>query len=122
MVTPQTAGSGGVWITAAIFGLVRAAWVSPERPPFRPHTTKAPTARKAASLTTNSAAIARMRPSWCSFGLMRRVPKAMAKAASTRAIASENEADGRVAVSRAVSNDATTVRSVVETALSCRAT
>ncbi len=38
--------------------------------------------------------MARIRPFWCSLGLMRRVPNAMAKAASPSAIAREKRAEG----------------------------
>ena len=70
-------------ITAAMRGLVAPACASSPRPPKSPQTTKAPTARKATSLTTDSTAMARISPSCCSVGSIRRVPNAMAKAAST---------------------------------------
>ena len=62
VVTTQTAGSGGVWMTAAILGLDCAASVRATIPPFNLQTTKTPTARNATSLTINSTAMARMRP------------------------------------------------------------
>ena len=46
VVTPQTAGSGRVWMTEAIFGFDCAAWVRSPMPPLSPQTTKAPTAEK----------------------------------------------------------------------------
>ena len=46
---------------------------------------KIPTARKAASLTRDSKAMAATRPSWRSLASMWRVPKRMVKMASSRA-------------------------------------
>ena len=63
VVTPQTAGSGGVWMTAAILGLDCAISVRATIPPLSRQTTKTPTARNATSLTIDSTAMARMRPS-----------------------------------------------------------
>ena len=57
-------------------------------PPNSPQVTKAPTARKASSLTTDSTAMAATRPSWRSVLSRWRVPKAMVKPASTSAISS----------------------------------
>jgi hypothetical protein len=47
-----------------------------------------PTARKAMSLTTASAAIASIRPSWCSVASMWRVPNSQAKIAIPMAMIS----------------------------------
>ena len=58
-------------------------------PANRPQVTKAPTARKASSLTTDSVAIAATMPSWRSVLSRWRVPKAIVKPASTRASSSE---------------------------------
>ena len=44
-----------------------------------------PTARKAMSLTIDSAAIASINPSWCSVASMWRVPNSTAKAAIDKA-------------------------------------
>src|SRR5271166_188065 len=93
VVTPHTAGSGGVWMTAAMLGYDCATWVRSAMPPFRPQMTNAPTARNATSLTIDSTAIA-----------------------------NETEVEGAPGVSVPLSREATTVRSVVETALSCSAT
>ncbi len=51
-------------------------------PSYMPQTTKAPTARKASSLTVDSAAMVSIRPLWRSPTAIRRVPKAMANRAS----------------------------------------
>ena len=57
-------------------------------PPATPHTTKAPTAMSAASLTTASSAIAMTRPWWRSSASTVRVPKSTVKTASPPATSS----------------------------------
>ena len=61
VVTNQLAGSGAEVSTGAMRGL-SASRVSSPKPPNRPQTTKAPTARNATSLTTDSTAMARISP------------------------------------------------------------
>ncbi|MNJ67299.1 hypothetical protein D3C77_634620 [compost metagenome] len=53
------------------------------KPLKRPKVTKAPTARNARSLTSDSKAIARTMPRWCSVTSRLRVPKTMENNAST---------------------------------------
>ncbi len=55
-------------------------------PPNRPQVTKMPMARNASSLTTDSSAIAATMPSWRSEASRCRVPKAIVKPASSRAM------------------------------------
>ena len=121
VVVSQLAGSGGARITAAMRGSAAPARNSSPRPPNSPQTTKAPTARKATSLTTDSTEIARISPSWCSVGSIRRVPNAMAKAASRKATARSKAAVGAPGVSRPYSNESTTIRIVWVIDLSCSA-
>ena len=70
--------------------------MKPDSPPNIAKITNNPTARKAASLTSDSAAIASIKPSWCSVASIWRVPKRTAKAASasamTRAVSRPNTA------------------------------
>ena len=64
-------------------------WTRSKNPPKPPNTekmTKKPTARKAASLTRDSAATATIRPSWCSVASMWRVPNRTANVAIVRAM------------------------------------
>ena len=55
-------------------------------PPNIEKTTKKPTVRKAASLTSDSAATATIRPSWCSVASMWRVPNRTANVAIVSAM------------------------------------
>ena len=91
-------------------------------PSNRPQQTKMPTARKATSLTTDSAAIAATSPSWRSLVSRCRVPKATVKPASTRAmysVLSRHHGTCAIAVSP---GSAVSSASPLAIALSCSAT
>ena len=77
---------------------------------------------KAASLTTLSMEIAIMRPSLCSVALIWRVPKAMAKPASTMATPIDTfAADDWCTSERPASRESSTVASEIEIAFNCSA-
>ena len=75
----------GACSSRAASGTARARSSSGPGPPNSANTTYRPTARKATSLTTLSAAMAATMPSWRSAVSRWRVPKAMVKPASASA-------------------------------------
>ena len=89
-------------------------------PPISPNTTKAPTATKASSLTSDSTAMARIMPSWCSVVSMCRVPNRMANTPMVTTTSSDSPSrpvDGR-RISRDQSGSETSTCSDTATALS----
>ncbi len=93
-------------------------------PPKAPQVTKTPTARNAISLTTDSNAIARIMPSWCSVASIWRVPNRIANRARIRdAISAVSLHGGRLAVGEGMTMAGywSSTRKLVETAFSWRA-
>ena len=82
--------------------------------------TNTPTARKAISLTIDSAAIASIKPSWCSVASVWRVPNSTAKVAIASAT---NSATSPSSGGAAPPGDASAkmVETEADTALSCSA-
>ena len=80
-----------------------------------------PTARKANSLTSNSVAIASIRPSWCSVASMWRVPNSTAKVAIKSATNNEISPNTGRAASPPCETWPMIVSSEDDTALSCSA-
>jgi hypothetical protein len=73
------------------------------------------------SLTTDSIAIARMSPSWCSVASVCRVPKMTAKVASSKATSSEISSTKKVLRIASMALASTMADSELETAFSCSA-
>ncbi len=107
--------------TAAVSGRAKALANSAAGPSNILKVTKAPTATKATSLTTDSTATASIRPCWCSVASMWRVPNSTAKAASESATNSGGSPSIGCTGPAPVSSGTTMAPSEDEIALSCSA-
>ena len=83
--------------------------------------TVSPISENASSLTRDSIAMARIRPSWCSVASVCRVPKMAAKAASTSVTKKEMSDRKKVSVTRFNCSTSTITATDEDTALSCSA-
>ncbi len=98
------------------------AWVKSEIGPSNiQKVTKTPTARKATSLTMDSAAMASIRPCWCSVVSICRVPNSTANAAIERATKSAMSPGTACTMAESTLEWDRMVRSDDDTALSCKA-
>ncbi len=107
--------------SAAVAGCARAASSSAPGPPNIQKVTKMPTAKKANSLTSDSVAIASIKPSWCSVASMWRVPNSTAKVAIDSATNSAMSPSIGLATPLPGEICAMMVSSEPDTALSCSA-
>ena len=121
VVAMMVSNGGSRENSAAVAALLCAASSNAPGPSNIQKVTKMPTAKKANSLTSDSVAIASIKPSWCSVASMWRVPNSTAKVAIDSATNSAMSPRSGCAAPLPPEICAMMVSSEPDTALSCSA-